>query len=340
MQEKLEKVLAEAKEQLSKATSIAETEEIRVKVLGKKGKLTEILRGMGKLSPEEKKELGMSANKVKSEVGELLSSKMDALKAQAKEAKFNREKIDVTEPGRPVVYGVEHPITQTINEVVDIFKSMGYSVYESPDVDSVYNTFDALNSPEDHPARDLTDTFYVNDDTVLRPHTSSAEVRAERELATPYKILIPGRCYRCDTPDATHSHTFHQIEMMVIGEGITMADLKGSLDLMAKKLFGPKTRTKFRPHHFPFTEPSAEMDVSCFKCGGTGCPVCKGSGWIEILGCGMTHPHVHKAGGIDTEKYTGFAVGMGVERIAMLKYGIDDIRLLYENDMRFINQFK
>ncbi len=217
---------------------------------------------------------------------------------------------------------------------------MGYSVYEGPDIDTVFNTFDGLNAPLTHPARDMSDTFYISKDIVIRPHTSSAEIRAEKELTPPYMIVIPGRCYRCDTPDATHSHTFHQIEMMVVGEDITMADLKGTLDLMAKKLFGPKTMTKFRPHHFPFTEPSAEMDVSCFKCGGKGCNVCKGSGWIEILGCGMTHPHVHEAGGIDTNKYTGFAVGMGVERIAMLKYGIDDIRLLYENDTRFIEQFK
>ena len=235
---------------------------------------------------------------------------------------------------------VKHPITQIIEEITDIFKTMGYSVYEGPDVDTVFNTFDGLNAPATHPARDMTDTFYISKDIVLRPHTSSAQIRAEQELTPPYKIVIPGRCYRCDTPDATHSHTFHQIEMMVVGENITMADLKGTLDNMAKKLFGPKTRTKFRPHHFPFTEPSAEMDVSCFKCGGKGCNVCKGSGWIEILGCGMTHPHVHRAGGIDTGKYTGFAVGMGVERIAMLKYGIDDIRLLYEDDMRFIEEFK
>lgn len=340
MQEKLNAMLAEAKEQLTKAASLADTEEIRVKVLGKKGQLTEILRSMGKLPPEEKKELGMAANKVKAEIAELLEEKAAEIKELAKAARFKAEKIDVTEPAKEIAYGVKHPITQTINEVVEIFKTMGYSVYEGPDVDTVYNTFDALNSPENHPARDMSDTFYINDDIVLRPHTSSAEIRAEKELPTPYKILIPGRCYRVDTPDATHSPTFHQIEMMVIGEDITMGDLKGSLDHMAKKLFGPETRTKFRPSHFPFTEPSAEMDVSCFKCGGKGCPVCKGSGWIEILGCGMTHPHVHRAGGIDTEKYTGFAVGMGVERIAMLKYGIDDIRLLYENDMRFIEQFK
>lgn len=340
MQEKLGKVLEEAKAQLAKAQTLAETEEIRIRVLGKKGQLTEILRSMGKLPPEEKKTLGMAANKVKAEFGQLLSAKVSEISEKAKAAKFAAEKIDVTEPGKSISMGVKHPITQTINEVVEIFRSMGYTVYEGPDIDTVYNTFDALNSPENHPARDLTDTFYISDDVVLRPHTSSAEIRAEKELPLPYKVLIPGRCYRVDTPDATHSPTFHQIEMMVIGEDITMGDLKGSLDHMAKKLFGPETRTKFRPSHFPFTEPSAEMDVSCFKCGGKGCPVCKGSGWIEILGCGMTHPHVHQAGGIDTEKYTGFAVGMGVERIAMLKYGIDDIRLLYENDMRFIEQFK
>lgn len=340
MQEKLSKVLEKAKAQLAEAQTLAETEEIRIRVLGKKGQLTEILRSMGKLPPEEKKTLGMAANKVKVEFGQLLSAKVSEISEKAKAAKFAAEKIDVTEPGKSISVGVKHPITQTINEVVEIFRSMGYTVYEGPDIDTVYNTFDALNSPENHPARDLTDTFYISDDVVLRPHTSSAEIRAEKELPLPYKVLIPGRCYRVDTPDATHSPTFHQIEMMVIGEDINMGDLKGSLDHMAKKLFGPETRTKFRPSHFPFTEPSAEMDVSCFKCGGKGCPVCKGSGWIEILGCGMTHPHVHQAGGIDTEKYTGFAVGMGVERIAMLKYGIDDIRLLYENDMRFIEQFK
>ncbi|WP_027869123.1 phenylalanine--tRNA ligase subunit alpha [Eubacterium sp. AB3007] len=340
MQENLQKVLEEARKQLENAKTLADAEDVRVKVMGKKGSLTQILRGMGKLSKEEKKAMGQSANEAKGIFAQLLEQKKAEIKKAAREARFLAETIDVTEPAAKVTIGVQHPVTQVINEIVDIFRSMGYSVYESPEVDTVYNTFDGLNSPEFHPARDMTDTFYIDKDIVLRPHTSSGEVRAEKELPLPYKIVIPGRCFRCDTPDATHSPTFHQVEMMVIGEGITMADLKGSLDHMAKKLFGPETRTKFRPHHFPFTEPSAEMDVSCFKCGGKGCNVCKGSGWIEILGCGMTHPHVHKAGGIDTEKYTGFAVGMGVERIAMLKYGIDDIRLLYENDMRFINQFK
>lgn len=340
MQNKLNEILTRAKEQVAKAATSNEINDCRINFLGKKGEITAIMKSMGKLSPEEKKELGKAANTVRAEVEEIINNKLAHIKEAEKNAKLAAEKIDVTEPAKPVVRGVKHPITQVIEEIVGIFEAMGYSVYEGPDIDSVFNTFDALNSPDTHPARDMSDTFYVNPETVLRPHTSSAEVRAEKDLKLPYKIVIPGRCYRCDTPDATHSHTFHQIEMMVIGEGITMSHLKGSLDYMAKQLFGPETKTKFRPHHFPFTEPSAEMDVSCFNCGGKGCNVCKGSGWIEILGCGVTHPHVHQAGGIDTEKYTGFAVGMGVERIAMLKYGIEDIRLLFENDMRFINQFK
>lgn len=340
MQEKLERVLKEAGEKLDKAVSVADAEEIRVSITGKKGKLTQILRNMGGLSPAEKKELGKAANEAKAKFEKMFAQKLELVKEAAKKARFKAETLDVTEPGKEPEIGVRHPITQVVDEIVEIFRTMGYSIYESPEVDTVFNSFDGLNSPEFHPARDMTDTFYIDKDVVLRPHTSSGEVRAEKELPLPYKVVMPGRCFRCDTPDATHSPTFHQVEMMVIGEDITMADLKGSLDHMAKKLFGADTKTKFRPHHFPFTEPSAEMDVSCFKCGGKGCNVCKGSGWIEILGCGMTHPHVHKVGGIDTEKYTGFAVGMGVERIAMLKYGIDDIRLFYENDMRFLKQFR
>ncbi len=340
MENRLKDILERSKNIIKEATTLDEINQCRVKFLGKKGEITAIMKSMGQLSPEEKKELGKIVNSARSKIETLINEKMIKIKEAEKQARFEKEKIDVTEPAKPVTIGVKHPITQVTEEIVEIFQSMGYSVYEGPDIDSVFNTFDALNSPETHPARDMSDTFYVNDETVLRPHTSSAEVRAEKELQLPYKIVIPGRCYRCDTPDATHSHTFHQIEMMVVGEDITMSHLKGSLDYMAKQLFGPETKTKFRPHHFPFTEPSAEMDVSCFNCGGKGCNVCKGSGWIEILGCGVTHPHVHQAGGIDTEKNTGFAVGMGVERIAMLKYGIEDIRLLFENDMRFINQFK
>lgn len=340
MQAQLNKILEQAREQLVKAETMAQTDEIRVKLLGKKGQLTEILRGMGKLSPEERKTTGQMANKVRAEIEALLEKKFSEVKAAAKEAKFRLEKIDVTEPGREVNVGVKHPLTITMDEISKVFMNMGFSIVEGPEVETVFNNFDALNAGPNHPARDMTDTFYISEDILLRTQTSPVQVRTLMKQKPPIKVISPGRCFRCDTPDATHSPMFHQIEGLVVDEGITMADLKGTLDSFAKQLFGTATKTKFRPHHFPFTEPSAEMDVSCFKCGGKGCRVCKGSGWIEILGCGMVHPHVLKVGNIDTEKYTGFAFGMGVERVAMLKYGVDDIRLFYENDMRFINQFK
>ena len=318
MQEKLSQILEEAKKQLSEVSSVQDAEEIRIKVLGKKGQLTEILRSMGGLAPEERKELGMAANKVRADIEGLLDETFSQLKEKAKEAKFKAEKIDVTEPGKPFHIGTKHPLTITIEEISRVFKSMGFSLAEGPEVETVFNNFDALNAGPNHPARDWTDTFYINDEILLRTQTSPVQVRTLLKQKPPIRVFAPGRCFRCDTPDATHSPMFHQVEGLVVDEGIT----------------------KFRPHHFPFTEPSAEMDVSCFKCGGKGCRVCKGSGWIEILGCGMVHPNVLKVGGVDTEKYTGFAFGMGVERIAMLKYGIDDIRLMYENDMRFIEQFK
>ena len=340
MQERLKQILEESKKQLQEAVSVADAEDVRVKVLGKKGQLTEILRSMGKLAPEERKELGQAANQVRSEVEKMLEETFENLKGRAREAKFKAEKIDVTEPGRLYKLGTKHPVTITIEEISRVFKSMGFTLTEGPEVETVFNNFDALNAGPNHPARDWTDTFYVNDDVLLRTQTSPVQVRTLLNQKPPIRVFAPGRCFRCDTPDATHSPMFHHVEGLVVDEGITMADLKGVLDSFAKQMFGPEARTKFRPHHFPFTEPSAEMDVSCFKCGGKGCKVCKGSGWIEILGCGMVHPNVLKVGGIDTEKYTGFAFGMGVERIAMLKYGIDDIRLLYENDMRFIEQFK
>ena len=340
MQERLKQILEESKKQLQEAVSVADAEDVRVKVLGKKGQLTEILRSMGKLAPEERKELGQAANQVRSEVEKMLEETFENLKGKAREARFKAEKIDVTEPGKLYKLGTKHPVTITIEEISKVFKSMGFTLTEGPEVETVFNNFDALNAGPNHPARDWTDTFYVNDDVLLRTQTSPVQVRTLLNQKPPIRVFAPGRCFRCDTPDATHSHMFHQVEGLVVDEGITMADLKGVLDSFAKQMFGPEARTKFRPHHFPFTEPSAEMDVSCFKCGGKGCKVCKGSGWIEILGCGMVHPNVLKVGGIDTEKYTGFAFGMGVERIAMLKYGIDDIRLLYENDMRFIEQFK
>ena len=340
MQAQLNTILEEAKAQLKEVSSLAQADEIRVKVLGKKGKLTEILRGMGKLSPEERKTTGQIANKVRAEIEQLLEAKFNELKKAAKEAQFKLEKIDVTEPGKDIILGVKHPLTITIEEISRVFMNMGFAITEGPEVETVFNNFDGLNAGPNHPARDMTDTFYITDDILLRTQTSTVQVRTLLKEKPPIKVIAPGRCFRCDTPDATHSPMFHQIEGLVVDEGITMADLKGTLDSFAKQLFGTSTKTKFRPHHFPFTEPSAEMDVSCFKCGGKGCKVCKGSGWIEILGCGMVHPNVLKVGNIDTEKYTGFAFGMGVERVAMLKYGVEDIRLFYENDMRFINQFK
>ena len=339
MQAQLNRILEEAKEQLKNAASVAETDDIRVKMLGKKGKLTEILRGMGKLSPEERKSTGQMANKVRAEIEEMLEKKFKEMKEAAKEAQFKLERIDVTEPGRDVKLGVKHPLTITMEEISKVFMSMGFSIVEGPEVETVFNNFDALNAGPNHPSRDMTDTFYINEDILLRTQTSPVQVRTLMKQKPPIKVISPGRCFRCDTPDATHSPMFHQIEGLLVDEGITMADLKGTLDSFAKQLFGTSTKTKFRPHHFPFTEPSAEMDVSCFKCGGKGCRVWKGSGWIEILGCGMVHPHVFEMCGIDPKEYTGFAFGVGLERIALLKYEIDDMRLLYENDVRFLKQF-
>lgn len=340
MHNQLKEILKEAKEQLEKVGSLKDTEEVRVKLLGKKGALTEILRGMGKLDPEERKNMGKAANDVREQIEKLLDEKFSQMKELQKKAKFAAEKIDVTEPGIYTPIGTRHPISITIDEITKIFASMGFSVCEGPEIETVFNNFDALNAGPNHPARDMTDTFYINEEYLLRTQTSPVQIRTLKKQEPPIKVIAPGRCFRCDTPDATHSPMFHQVEGLVVDEGITMADLKGTLDSFAKQMFGSDAKTKFRPHHFPFTEPSAEMDVSCFKCGGTGCRVCKSSGWIEILGCGMVHPNVLKVGGLDTEKYTGFAFGMGVERIAMLKYGVDDIRMFYENDMRFIKQFK
>ena len=340
MLENLKAIREEAISLIKESKNLRECEDARIAMLGKKGKVTEILKNMKSLSVEEKKVMGKETNLLKKEIENFINEKKAELAANEKAKKLESEALDVTEPAPKMRVGAKHLITTVIDEVVDIFTDMGYEIVEGPLVDTVFNTFDGLNSPPNHPSRDMTDTFYISKDNVLRPHTSSVEIRTLQNREAPFKIVSPGRCFRCDTPDATHSPMFHQIEGMIVDEGITMAHLKGTLDYMAKKLFGSETKTKFRPHHFPFTEPSAEMDVSCFKCGGKGCSMCKGSGWIEILGCGMTHPNVHGVGNIDTEKYTGFAFGMGVERIAMLKYGIDDIRYFYENDMRFNEQFK
>ena len=340
MKERLKELGQKAREQILGADSVQAAESIRVEYLGKKGKITDILKSMKDLAPEERKALGQVANETKAQIEKLIEVRMDELKTAARNAQLKAQTIDVTEPGTPVRIGTKHLITQTIDEITKIFTSMGFSVSEGPEVETVFYNFDALNAGPNHPARDMTDTFYISEDVLLRTQTSPVQVRTLKAQKPPIAVIAPGRCFRCDTPDATHSPMFHQVEGLVVDEGITMADLKGVLDSFAKQMFGSSTKTNFRPHHFPFTEPSAEMDVSCFKCGGKGCRVCKGSGWIEILGCGMVHPNVLKVGGLDTEKYTGFAFGMGVERIAMLKYELDDIRLLYENDVRFIEQFK
>ena len=340
MQKQLMTILEETKTQLKEAMSPETAEEIRVKVLGKKGRLTEILRSMGSLAAEERKVVGKKANEVRAEIESLLEARMKELRELQKRAQLAAEVIDVTEPGRAKRLGVKHPVTQTIDEMTKIFMSMGFEVVEGPEVETVFMNFDALNAGPNHPSRDLTDTFYITEKTLLRTQTSPVQARTLLSKEPPMRVISPGRVFRCDTPDATHSPVFHQVEGLVVGEGITMADLKGTLSEFAKRMFGGDTKTKFRPHHFPFTEPSAEVDVSCFKCGGKGCRMCKGSGWIEILGCGMVHPNVLKVGGIDTEKYTGFAFGIGVERIAMLKYEVDDIRLFYENDERVLRQFR
>lgn len=340
MQKQLEVILAEAREKLDSVTDPKAIEEMRIRYLGKKGELTSILKSMGSLEPEARKALGKAANQAKTEIEGMIENAKGKAQSAGRKIKFQSEKIDVTEPGQDMPLGAEHPITKTINEISRIFMNMGYSIAEGPEVETVYFNFDALNAAPNHPSRDLSDTFYVNEDTLLRTQTSPVQVRTMLKQKPPMKVISPGRCFRTDTPDATHSPMFHQVEGLLVDEGVNMGDLKGTLDLFAKHMFGDDVKTKFRPHFFPFTEPSAEMDMSCFKCGGKGCRVCKGSGWIEILGCGMVHPNVLRAGNVDPDKYTGFAFGMGVERIAMLKHGIEDIRLFYENDMRFIEQFR
>ncbi len=341
MQDKLNTILDEVRQQIGEdRLSGAKLMEIKVRALGKKSKIMELLKSTGKLPQEERKSFGAAVNAAKAEIEKLIEEKRQALKKEEMKFRLAAEKIDVTEPAKKFKLGTRHPISITIDEISSVFMSMGFSIEEGPEVETVYYNFDALNAEPNHPARDMTDTFYITPKTLLRTQTSPVQARVIKEQKLPIKIISPGRCFRCDTPDATHSPMFHQIEGLLVDEGITMADLKGTLDSFARKMFGSSVQTKFRPHHFPFTEPSAEMDVSCFKCGGDGCNVCKGSGWIEILGCGMVHPNVLAEGGIDTEKYTGFAFGMGVERIAMLRYGIDDIRNFYENDIRFIEQFK
>lgn len=339
MKEQIESIRQSALEEMKNANDEKTLNDVRVKYLGKKGELTLILRGMGGLSAEERPVIGSLVNEVRDEIEALIESKEKEFKVAEIKRKLEHEKIDVTMPGKKTELGSMHPITQIIDDVKEIFIGMGYQIADGPEVELATYNFDKLNTPPDHPARDIQDTFYITDDIVLRSQTSPVQARVMETQKPPIKIICPGVVYRSDSVDATHSPVFHQIEGLVIDKDISMGDLKGTLEMFTKKCLGEKTEIRFRPHHFPFTEPSAEADVSCFVCGGKGCRVCKGEGWIELLGCGMVHPNVLRNCGIDPEEYSGFAFGFGVERIAMAKFGIDDMRLLYENDVRFLKQF-
>ena len=339
MKEELKKISSDALAEIASAVSEQELDAARVKYLGKKGALTAILRGMGALEPNERREIGEAANIVRNELESAVADKSAQLKKAALEKRLIDEKTDVTLPGRSKPCGRLHPLQIIENRIRDIFVEMGFNVVEGPEVESVYNNFDALNAPADHPSRDFQDTFYINETTLLRTQTSPVQIRAMAGKTPPIRIISPGRTYRSDDVDATHSPMFHQVEGLGVDRGITMSDVKGTLDMFARSLFGAETRTRLRPHNFPFTEPSAEVDVSCFMCGGKGCRLCKGDGWIEILGAGMVHPNVLAGCGIDPEIYSGFAFGMGLERVTMIRYNIDDMRLLYENDVRFLAQF-
>ncbi|OPL09262.1 MAG: phenylalanine--tRNA ligase subunit alpha [delta proteobacterium ML8_F1] len=339
MESQLKEIVAAAEATIEEVTTSRELDDFRVHYLGKKGVLKELMKGMGKLSPQERPQMGKLGNEATQRIEELIAARKVWIKSRELDVRLKQEAVDITMPGDAFEKGHLHPLNLVLNEIKEIFIGMGYKIAEGPEVDTVYNNFDALNSPKDHPSRSLSDTFYINEELLLRTQTSPVQVRTMMANEPPIKVISPGRCFRYDELDATHSPMFHQIEGLVVDEQITMADLKGTLDLFAKRLFGEKTRTKFRPHYFPFTEPSAEVDVSCFKCGGEGCRFCSYSGWIEILGCGMVHPHVLEECGIDSGKYSGFAFGMGLDRITMLKHEIDDIRLFFENDIRFIKQF-
>ena len=339
MQEQLKSIEEKALQELRAAQDSVTIDNIRVKYLGKKGELTSILRGMKDLSNEERPVIGKLANEVRAKIENVLEEVLTSIKNKEKNEKLNSEIIDISMPGKRENIGKKHPLELTLDHMKEIFISMGFTVEEGPEVEKDYYNFEALNIPKNHPARSEQDTFYINDNIVLRTQTSPVQVRVMEKQAPPIKMISPGKVFRSDAVDATHSPIFYQMEGLVIDKNITFADLRGTLELFAQKMFGDKVKTKFRPHHFPFTEPSAEMDATCFVCNGEGCKVCKGEGWIELLGCGMVHPEVLKNCGIDPEEYSGFAFGFGVDRMVMLKYGIDDIRLLYESDMRFLNQF-
>ena len=341
MKEQLAKIKEEALAALQAAASAAALDELRVKYLGKKGELTAVLKMMGKLSPEERPVMGQLANDVRAALEQALEERGTALEAAALEQRLKDEALDVTIPGEAVTLGRQHPMNIALDELLDIFIGMGFTVMDGPEIELAVYNFDRLNAEEGHPSRDWSDTFYFDEDSrvMLRSQTSPMQVRAMETMPLPIRIIAPGRVYRKDEVDATHSPMFNQVEGMVIDKGVTMADLKGALNAVAEKLFGHGTKTRFRPHHFPFTEPSCEMDVQCHKCGGRGCPTCKGEGWIELLGAGVVHPKVLEMAGIDSEVYTGWAFGLGLERLALRRFKIDDLRLIFENDVRFLEQF-
>ena len=345
MKDKLKQIREKALASIESSEGLNGLNDVRVAFLGKKGELTAVLKGMKDVSPEERPLVGQMVNETRAAIEQKLEETKKKMEALELEHKLKKEVIDVTLPAKKNRVGHGHPKTIALEEVERIFVGMGYEVVEGPEVEYDYYNFEALNIPANHPAKDEQDTFYINKDIVLRTQTSPVQARIMEQGKLPIRMIAPGRVFRSDEVDATHSPSFHQIEGLVVDKNITFADLKGTLEEFAKQLFGPETKTKFRPHHFPFTEPSAEVDVSCFKCGGSGeieghsCRFCKGSGWIEILGCGMVHPHVFEMCGIDPEEYTGFAFGVGLERIALLKYEIDDMRELYKNDIRFLKQF-
>lgn len=341
MRERLEALRDTALKELENIPGLQALNDLRIKYLGKKGPLTEILRGMGSLSAEERPVIGQVANDVRAAIEEVIDQMQEAFSRAATEERLRSETIDVTLPGRPSPAGTIHPLSKVVQEVEDIFVGMGYKVAEGPEVEQDYYNFEALNLPKNHPARDMQDSFYITDEILLRTHTSPVQVRTMQQMkgGAPVKVICPGKVYRRDDDDATHSHQFTQIEGLVVDKNIRMSDLKGTLLQFAREMFGSKVNVRLRPSFFPFTEPSVEVDISCYQCGGSGCRMCKQSGWIEILGAGMVHPRVLEMGGYDPSVYSGFAFGMGPDRIALLKYGVDDIRHFYTNDLRFLRQF-
>ena len=339
MKEKLEQIKLEAIAELDAASSSQELEALKVKYLGKKGALTAVLKMMGSLSADERPLMGQYANETRVFIEERIALIQTQIREKEVAARLATEKIDITLPGKRHRLGHKHPLSIVLDEVKDIFLGMGFDIATGPEVEWDYYNFEALNIPKNHPARDTQDTFYITESMLLRTQTSPVQIRVMESSSPPIRIIAPGRVYRSDAVDATHSPLFHQIEGLVVDRGITMGNLKGCLEAFAKRLYGENTKIRLRPHHFPFTEPSCEIDVSCFRCAGKGCPMCKGEGWIEILGGGMVHPKVLKNGGIDPDIYSGFAFGVGLERIVMFRFNIDDLRLLYENDLRFLSQF-